>query len=921
MSQGPQSLEDLVRAICEGKAIDWSSLEQDASPGFHHKLAALRVVENIARLHQTAGAEPRTDDEDPSEPGAPSAEKWGHLVLLEHLASGAFGDVYRAWDSGLDREVALKLLRRSPDADAHADEALDEGRLLAKVHHPNVVTVHGAARFDGRAGIWMEFVRGRTLAEVVAQEGRLTPPRVAAIGVTLCHALAAVHRASLIHRDVKPQNVMLSDDGRIVLMDFGAGGSVRHAGLQHAGTPRYLAPEVSAGGPATVRSDIYSLGVTLRYLLTASALESSPTTTGGGARRLLSILARATSPAPDDRFESAQAFANALAKLAKPRWPLTLAGIAGTLAVASVVVLWLILSPRNTVDSARQALEESWQKATPVRAPLTPDQAGVSGAGLQGTFSLHGAFAGIADSNGPQESLVSFVPASGQTFTWLTYSRLRAHAESPTLSPDGTQLTYVWVDADCTCTSLRSVDRAGHVRTLMSGPDVVTIWTGAGARSWMPVLIGRATTRFDLAVVNITSGATKVLRSLAFDPRGISLSPDQRFVAFDMARGSDHGAPHDVIIHELASDREWPLLEADGDRAFPAWSPRGDRLFYAETARGVTTLRAVDVLNGRRSSDPAVLRKDLGVALGLGFYDDDTIAYMVDAGRSDVMVVESNASGRFAGQVPRRTHQGATMPAWSPDGRWLAWSDFSHSRGGIGVAGTDGQVVRVFAPSLDVLINPAWSGDSSKLAFWDVSRNTAILEIADLHSGRTSSMLSMLHSAYGYPGTIAWMPGGRELLASLDGPHIVAIEIATGTRRTIHEAPPADYIGPFYVSPDGHSLVFCEGHDEPSPIHVIPLSPQGLAMVRPASRDIQEAMYGWWPDGTSLLENRVSRSPYDPPANELWRLPLDGSRPEPLGITGTGIVYASVAQGGRRIAYSTQTWGQELWLLKPASLH
>ncbi len=138
-------------------------------------------------------------------------------------------------------------------------KTLEEGRLLAKVRHPNVVTVYGAARFDGRAGIWMEFVRGRTLADVVAQDGPLPPVRVASIGVALCHALSAVHGASLVHRDVKPQNVMLGDDSRVVLMDFGAGSAIRHAGLQQCRHPRYLAPEVAAGGPRRCRATCTAL--------------------------------------------------------------------------------------------------------------------------------------------------------------------------------------------------------------------------------------------------------------------------------------------------------------------------------------------------------------------------------------------------------------------------------------------------------------------------------------------------------------------------------------------------------------------------------------------------------------------------------------------------------------------------------------
>ena len=92
--------------------------------------------------------------------------------------------------------------------------------------------------------------------------------------------------------------------------------------------------------------------------------------------------------------------------------------------------------------------------------------------------------------------------------------------------------------------------------------------------------------------------------------------------------------------------------------------------------------------------------------------------------------------------------------------------------------------------------------------------------------------------------------------------------------------------------------------------------PGGLELVLPASKVDGEALVGWWPDG-SLFETRTPSHHFGPSEDELWRRPLNGSPPEPLGVTGTGIVYASAAQDGKRIAYGTQTWGQELWLLKP----
>ena len=137
------------------------------------------------------------------------------------------------------------------------------------MRHPNVVTVYGAERINGRVGVWMEFVHGRTLEDELREHGAFALDRVVLIAVELGDALAAVHRAGLLHRDVKTQNVMRDRDGRLLLTDFG-GGELLESGAAAAavGTPLYAAPEVVDGQPATRQSDIYSLGVLLYRLAT-----------------------------------------------------------------------------------------------------------------------------------------------------------------------------------------------------------------------------------------------------------------------------------------------------------------------------------------------------------------------------------------------------------------------------------------------------------------------------------------------------------------------------------------------------------------------------------------------------------------------------------------------------------------------------
>src|SRR5262249_19921060 len=145
---------------------------------------------------------------------------------------------------------------------------------LARVSHPNVIAVHGVNVHESRVGLWMELVRGVTLEQHLVASGPFSAREAAAIGIDLCRALAAIHAAGLIHRDVKAQNVMRADGGRLGLIGLGTRRDLSHTvgrgTLELAGTPLYLAPEIFVGSSASSRTDLYSLGVLLYHLVTGS---------------------------------------------------------------------------------------------------------------------------------------------------------------------------------------------------------------------------------------------------------------------------------------------------------------------------------------------------------------------------------------------------------------------------------------------------------------------------------------------------------------------------------------------------------------------------------------------------------------------------------------------------------------------------
>ena len=278
---GPPLIAD---AIANGLPVDWGDRqgmpESTTIGGVLDPLHAIAAIAEFHRRHDPAVAaslgevfsvanhHPRDAHE---QPDLSAGKGWGPLIVLERIDGGSFGDVYRAWDPALAKVVALKRTRYSTAADA-ARAALEAQRLANIPPHPNVITVYGACSVDGEVGIWMEFLRGRTLQRIVESEGELGLAEATHYGECLCRALSHVHNAQVLHRDVKAGNVMRAAGGRIVLIDFGAGETMASLNAGEpgrlVGTLPYMAPELFEGKPTSPQSDIYSLGVLLFNLVT-----------------------------------------------------------------------------------------------------------------------------------------------------------------------------------------------------------------------------------------------------------------------------------------------------------------------------------------------------------------------------------------------------------------------------------------------------------------------------------------------------------------------------------------------------------------------------------------------------------------------------------------------------------------------------
>jgi predicted Ser/Thr protein kinase len=363
--------------------------------------------------------------------------------LVEICGTGGMSTVYKAHDQLLERNVALKVLHpHYSDDEEYIERFRREARAVAQLSHPNIVTVIDRGEADGHQFIVFEYIDGENLKELIGRTGPLPVRRAIELAVAVADGLAFAHEHGLVHRDVKPQNVLLNGDGEAKVTDFGIARSldVEHGVTQTGtvmGTSNYLSPEQASGKPVTPATDVYSLGVVLYELLTAEVPFPGDNFVAVAMKhlndpppdilqirpdvplRLASALDRALEKEPERRFASMEAFAAELrqsleelgsfdaehtfiapspvlregaphrARTRRPRWPLyLLLGLIGAAAIAAGV---LTLGGSNGKHTGTGAAATG--------GPVT--LAGVSGYDPQGTGGEHDADAAKAADGNP----------------------------------------------------------------------------------------------------------------------------------------------------------------------------------------------------------------------------------------------------------------------------------------------------------------------------------------------------------------------------------------------------------------------------------------------------------------------------------------------------------------------------------------
>ncbi len=881
MTGDDEHLLSVADAVLDGRPIDWVSVASRTPASVRPLIEGLQSIAAISAFHvdasiaahtaaSTAAAEAHDDlplhlDDSPAQ--------WGPLTITGVIGRGRFGTVYRARDPRLDRPVALKLLRqRTEPSDVSESIAVDEGKLMARIRHPNVVTVYGAERIAGRVGLWMELVEGRTLEQEIRARGPMPWREACRIGIDLCGALTAVHRAGLLHRDLKAQNVLREPDGRVVLADFGAGRalSAEAAGphVDIAGTPLYLAPEIYNGGTAAAAADVYSLGVLLFHLVTASypvrgrSIADLREAHSQGRRTMMrdgsavvpasfaAAVDRALAADPSARFATAEEFGMALERL--------LAAAATPTktwrAVAAAAIVGLLAGALGGVSPAGHA-----PLLRRIRMP---------------SFAM-----GLGSADG---RVFPYVGTNGALHVWeIETGRSRELTDRPSppetirasiASPNGDRVASAWSLGE-SGSELRLINADGTwprvLITRQTAFEPIPVDWSADGRSilcWLYQKDGSG----DLVLVPADGGSIRHVFSVAAaPPNGARLSPDGRFV-ITTAIVDPNSTIGDLVLIDLAAATTRVIASDAVIDVNPVWNAAGDGALdlkrSAET-NGSFDLWRLTIVDGLPVGEPVVQMRNAGIGLlaattggdlyrSLTHYSADVYTRTIDL----TAAIEAGPPSRIS-MTEIGNH---VAPAWSPDGRSMAY--FTIRERNIPGAvpertltiqelGT-GRVRRLPVP-LGFLggYSPRWSPGSDAVVVFgkqNLSDHDIIHLRVDVSSGAESTMAVV-------GGDV--VPRGAW---SFDRAHYFSLDPARGivSRRIsdsserVEVSAEGDSIDGLVVAGDGHAFAWLRsrpiGNRWRMTLEARLLSGETLQLVQRITPSRLQ-LHAWTPDGTGIV--------------------------------------------------------------------
>jgi serine/threonine-protein kinase len=899
----PPSADSIVESILDGRPIDWGAAEENLA-GSRSLLESLKIVAAVASFTISPDLQSGAID-----------SLSDRFELRGLIGRGGSAVVHRAWDRRLHREIAIKILH---PAGSHLPSVVDEARRLARVRHRGVATIYDVHEFQGTTVICMELLRGRTLDTLVREQGLLPAQRIAEIGGQLCSALAAVHQVGLLHRDIKAHNVMVEDDGRVVLMDFGVGTEFTDRRVMTAGTPVYMAPELLAGHPAGPESDIYSVGVLLYYLATAAYPWAVDTLTGSRADqprtqlkpvrvpaggRLGAVIARALHPDPAARFPSASAMAAALREsVGEKRRVFFSTAVAVLLVMVTLLVLLALRSQTSVIQTGPPG-----HTGMIARQLTTPDDmGGLGGISPDGTLATYLSTQGDLKLLEIDTGATHFV-ARGSGEGAIVGSRFR---------PLHSTVVFSVEVRVCDCLELREVAlTGGQTRVLLRDPDLTSATVVSITPDGLRALI-HAVARsglHQLGIVDLPRPRFLPVVNVPPNMQTADLSRDGRFVVYDQS-ASSRDLAGDIWIADTENGASHVLVDGSSDDTMPLWAPDGRHVLFASMRTGTRGLWSVPVNNGHAAGHPEIVQRDMGLFMSVSLNSRGTLLYW----QSPVIDIETiafdPAQGRIVGgprPATSRFKGSNSAPAWSGDGRALVYVSerkvLGPARSTIVIRSLDTEAERDIAVPINGPLEPAWSPDGRTLVVRGPGAFDGITgaRLIDVESGAVRKVIPAngLWSFQWAPDSRAFYfvgPKGIHRADAVNG-HISPIQVDDGWTA-----------GRIALSPDGTLIGAYAVRGKAAGVIVVSAS-GGTPRVLLQDEDQRNVpiVWDWTPDRRHLLAVNVSRAPQG--LDELLLISVADRTVSSTGLRRRGLAWVRARPDGREIAYRAGRERRTLW--------
>jgi eukaryotic-like serine/threonine-protein kinase len=787
--------------------------------------------------------------------------------LERELGRGGMATVYLAHDLRHDRRVAIKVLRPEIGALVGSDRFLREIQLTARLRHPHILPVYDSGEAGGHLYFVTPLVEGGSLRDRLRREGRLAPPEAVRIAREVADALAYAHEQGVIHRDIKPDNILL-ESGHATVADFGIARALSEAGADRVtkaglvlGTPAYMSPEQALGEEVDARADIYGLGAVLYETLAgeppANALlmdAPPPLPPGAGSHGLASAVTRALARSPGDRWPTARELGDALGRAVPQPGAVSAGGRRTAIALATLGVavagmaLWLIF--RSGRDTGRPPVTRLTQvtsdEAVEEFPAWSPDgRRLVFSRTVDGYRNLfirdypsgeerqltRGRRDDIQPSWSPDGRTVAMVRASvssgklepGDVLGWYVdggdvwavdvetgrETQLVAGAFNPRWSPDGKRIA---VDAALTGPHrIWVTDASGRdLRQVTDDSSEVVVHTTA---RWSPdgehlVFRRLLKQRSDIVVADVSGGATRWVTEddvLDADP---AWSPSGRYIYFTSRRGGG------INLWRVRVGRDGSpagaleqLTTGAGDDLQPAVSPDGKRLALSISRIEADLWRLpVEPATGRPTGDPEqVIATTRVESRGAWSPDGRTIAFNADRqGDMNLWIRGPDGMDRQLTRGPGGDYQ----PNWSPDGRTIV---FFSSRGGqndIWSVDVGSGALRRLTSDRGVHINPFYSPDGRRIAFHS-DRDGRFKPWVMNADGSGQRRLADVGAAGHF---LRWSQDGRRVVFLAEPPggtETLAVDTETGAMTRL---PPVAGGSHMSYSPDGGRIMDVRGH-------------------------------------------------------------------------------------------------------------